>query len=296
LEKLQPEGWTVAPIFREKKIAYTDANPIAYADDDVFGYMRAPGKSIEAADSRAAFADATETKEAVTRVSPFRMGTLVAMREGVVQDFGTMSRHEGDPVPHEHQFYRTSLKGMFSVDMSRIGVFTYENRTGFRNLDEVRRKLAEERGLSHDEESRAYRLPNEVRVQRIRALLSAIPEVEGGAMQALHYTDVSPVVVVMAVTRGGNNPFYYMISGDREGLAMPVPEAFQEVAEVWGDQILSPLYIGWVKGYAPEGRRQLEAMEESLQQAYPWGVMLGHPRQVFRELIDELGRHPEWLA
>src|SRR5579863_10682745 len=38
-------GWTPAPIFREEKTAYTDANPIEYAEDDLFGYMRAPGSS-----------------------------------------------------------------------------------------------------------------------------------------------------------------------------------------------------------------------------------------------------------
>lgn len=300
LEQMQPEGWTRAPIFREKKVAYTDANPIAYADDDVFGYMRAPSKKVEAADSRADSVDATETKETVTRVSPFRAGTLVAMSAGVAQDFGTMSRHEGDPVPHEHQLYRTSLKGLFSIDLGRIGVFTYENRTGFLNLDEVRRqlaeKLAEKKELVHDEMNRAYRLPDNVRLERIRALLSAMPIVTGGAKQALHYTDVTPVVVVMAVLKGGNNPFYYTIDGDREGLAQPVPEAFQEIGAVWGDQILSPLYIGWVEGYAPEGRRKLEAIVETLQQAYPHGVVLGHPRRVFAQLVEELSRHPEWLA
>ena len=36
-------GWTPSPTFREEKIAYTDANPVDYAEDDLFGYMRAPG-------------------------------------------------------------------------------------------------------------------------------------------------------------------------------------------------------------------------------------------------------------
>ena len=100
----------------------------------------------------------------------------------------------------------------------------------------------------------------------------------------------------MAVVRGGNNPFYYTIDGDRQGLARPVLEAFQEIGEVWGDQILSPLYIGWVEGYASEGRQQLEQDLETLQQAYPHGVVLGHPRRVFARLAEELECHPEWLA
>ena len=34
-------NWNLSPVIRDNKIAYTNANPIEYADDDVFGYMRA---------------------------------------------------------------------------------------------------------------------------------------------------------------------------------------------------------------------------------------------------------------
>ncbi len=44
--------WKSAPIFREAKIAYTDANPIRYWDDDLFGYMRAASKRTEAVEKR----------------------------------------------------------------------------------------------------------------------------------------------------------------------------------------------------------------------------------------------------
>lgn len=212
-----------------------------------------------------------------------------------MQDFGVRSRHEGDPVSYEHQFCRTSLKRLLSIDLGRIGVFTYENRTGFLNLDEERRRLAEARDLIHDADAKTYRLALTERLKRVQALLKALPLVEGGAKQALHYTETNPVVVVMAVLRGGNNPFYYTIDGDREGLARPVPRAFQEVAKVWADQILSPLYIGWVEGYAAEGRRQLEEARATFQQSYPHGVIVGHPREVFRQLAQDLYQHQEWL-
>ncbi len=38
-------NWKTSPIEREKKIAFTSANPIEYDDDDVFGYMRALKKA-----------------------------------------------------------------------------------------------------------------------------------------------------------------------------------------------------------------------------------------------------------
>src|SRR5690348_10199123 len=74
------EGWMAAPIYREDKIAYTDSNPIFWWDDDLFGYMRAPSKKTSK-EQRAADAARTETEtvEPVTRVSPFRVSTLISL-------------------------------------------------------------------------------------------------------------------------------------------------------------------------------------------------------------------------
>ena len=44
LEQSEDIEWNAAPVFREAKIAYTDADPIKWWDDDLFGYMRAPAK------------------------------------------------------------------------------------------------------------------------------------------------------------------------------------------------------------------------------------------------------------
>ena len=53
-------GWSLSPVSREKSIAYTNANPVDYPDDDIFGYMRAAteeyeekGKKKEASPARA---------------------------------------------------------------------------------------------------------------------------------------------------------------------------------------------------------------------------------------------------
>ncbi len=135
-------GWQPAPIYREEKVAYTDANPILWWDDDLFGYMRAPSKKAAAVEKRSADASRaseTPTTDTVTRVSPFRVSTLVSIAPvTLTEDFGTMSRHEGDPVPHEHQFYRTTLKGLFSLDLGASGTFSYRKKTGYRNLDDER--------------------------------------------------------------------------------------------------------------------------------------------------------------
>src|SRR5581483_10409220 len=157
-----------------------------------FGYMRAPSKKQSAKDKRAADASRegeTETTDTVTRVAPFRVSTLVSIAPlRPTSDFGVMARHEGDPVPHEHQFYRTTLKGLFSLNLKQCGVFSYKTKTGYSNLDDVRIAKAKEKDLQADENAKVYRLPNDERLARVTALFEGMARLEGGAKQTLHYT------------------------------------------------------------------------------------------------------------
>ncbi|NJO05932.1 MAG: type I-B CRISPR-associated protein Cas7/Cst2/DevR [Chloroflexaceae bacterium] len=293
LEAMPDTGWQAAPIFRETKVAYTDANPIKYWDDDLFGYMRAPSTKKAAKDQRDA--DATRTNETpttdtLTRAAPFRVGTLVSIAPvSITDDFGTMSRHDGDPVPHEHQFYRTVLQGLFSLDLAACGTFSYRHKTGFRNLDEHRKQEAEQRGLIHLEHVRSYRLPHAERVRRVQALFEGMARLEGGAKQTIHYTAVAPAVVVLAVTRGGNHIFNYII-GEQQGRPTLNADALREALSVFADELLSPVYIGWVSGFHDPVRADLLA----LAQDYPL-IQVSHPRQAFAALVTALGDHPAWL-
>ena len=135
-------GWRAAPIYREEKIAYTDSNPLLYWDDDLFGYMRAPSKRESAKVKREA--DTSRVGENRNDKHNYTCGSLPRQHTRLYrsclshQRFGTMSRHEGNPVPHEHQFYRASLRGLFSLDLHACGTFSYRDKTGFRNLDDER--------------------------------------------------------------------------------------------------------------------------------------------------------------
>lgn len=299
LEKV--DGWNSSPIFREEKVAYTDSNPLVYWDDDLMGYMRAESKKQAAKDKREADttrAEATPTTETVTRLSPFRISTLVSLAPvSITSDFGVMSRHEGNPVPYEHQFYRATLQGLFSLDLNAAGTFTYRNRTGFRNLDDTRRKLAEAGGLEHLEAAKAYRLPAEQRLRRVKALFEGMSILHGGAKLTLHYTDVSPALTMLAVTRGGNHIFGHVMKASERGLPVLGIEALAEALSVHGDDILSPVYIGWVRGYIDEERVKFEkALAEGGElAAFADRVRIMHPRQAFRELIDSFDGNPEWM-
>jgi CRISPR-associated protein Cst2 len=296
-------GWEAAPIYREEKVAYTDANPILYWDDDLLGYMRAPSKKASAKKLREedeSRAEETPTADTITRISPFRMSTLVSLAPvNITEDFGTMSRHEGDPVPHEHQFYRTTLKGLFSLDLHACGTFSYLKRTGFRNLDDTRIQLAQEKGLQDDESVKSFRLPVNERVQRICALFEGLACLEGGAKQTLHYTDVAPALVILAVTKGGNHILGHCVGANSRGLPELKIDALREALTVFGDDIRSDVYVGWVKGYLDDERARFEMAlgEGGVLATFAHQVRLSHPRGAFQALVADLKR-PEnagWL-
>ncbi|MDZ4769136.1 MAG: type I-B CRISPR-associated protein Cas7/Cst2/DevR [Chloroflexota bacterium] len=284
-----PNGWRMSPIHREEKVAYVDANPIQYWDDDLLGYMRAPGKKNKVVVEN--MTPMGDDVSALTRMSPLRVSTLVSVSPvNITNDFGVMARQEGDPVPYEHQFYRATLQGLLSLDMARAGVFTYSQRTGYQNLDSVRRTEAEAHGLEHLPEQRAYRLPTEERLRRIRRLIQAIPLVQGGAKQTLHYTDVTPAVSIAAVTRYGNHPFNYLFE-DRGDEITFNSDAFATVIRAYADQFLSPVYVGWRPGYATAQYNKLFQLDDDVQARLGGGT----PGVAFDKLSDDLADNPAWL-
>ncbi len=287
-------GWKAAPIYREEKIAYTDANPIEWWDDDLFGYMRAPSKKASAREQREADTSRvgeTPTAETITRVSPFRVSTLVSIAPvSITEDFGVMARHEGNPVPHEHQFYRTTLRGIFSLNLNAVGTFSYRDRTGFKNLDKERIERAQAKGLEHIEAQKSYRLPQNERLDRIKALFEGMAQLEGGAKQALHYTDVAPTLVILAVTKGGNHIFGHVIGANNRGMPQIKLDAFNEALMVFRDEILSPIYMGWVKGYLDEERGDFEKFIAGKD-----NIRLNHPREAYQALMEDVKKNPGWL-
>ena len=302
LEREKTSGWTVSPIDREGKIAYTDGNPLDYWDDDLFGYMRAPGSSKEAVASRelrGTKLTPLTPKTTITRVSPLRVSTFVSIAIATpTSDFGTMSRHEGDPVPHEHQFYHTVMKGMFSLDLHAAGTFSYVNRTGYLNLDPIRIDKAKDAQLEHLKAEKSFRLSAAERQRRVSALLDGLASISGGAKQTLHYTDVTPAIVLAMVTRGGNNPLQYVVGADKDGRPKVNAAALTQAIEAWRDQILSPLYVGWVEGFCDEERATLAGLLGDPALGLPNGYMLAHPRQALQSAAKDFANaeNAGWLA
>ncbi|WP_299526182.1 type I-B CRISPR-associated protein Cas7/Cst2/DevR [uncultured Methanobrevibacter sp.] len=232
--------WEMSPISREKKIAFTSANPIDYPDDDVFGYMRAMSK---------------KEGGTVTRISPLKNSPLIAViGQNPTEDFGVMSRHEGDPVPYEHEFYSNILKGIFSIDLGCLGVFSESEKTGYKNMSNDLLKLAEEKGLEH--ENNAWIMDKSIRIKRAQDVINALPYLSGGAKSTSHLTDVTPKIIVLAAIDGGNHIFMNIVREEKGELIFDL-NALDEVISDYSDIIKSDIFIGMRTGFLKDTQDEI---------------------------------------
>jgi CRISPR-associated protein Cst2 len=264
-------NWNMSPIDREKKIAFTQAQPWQYPDDDVFGYMRAQAEQIPDLDKKTGEPlkddkGNIKTKKGknvtLTRVSPLKCSPLVAaFPQRPTREFGTMSRHEGDPVPFEKQFYSTVLKGIFSLDLTALGRFEQSNKTGFQNISEDGLTVAQSMGASVVDNIAT--LSVDERRKRASDTLSVLPHLVGGANQTLNLTDVTPKLVILTVLRGGNHLFMNIVKDER-GQAVLNIEALKEVLTAYGNRLETNVYIGRRKGFMDEQAGVLEQLASDM--------------------------------
>lgn len=295
-------GWSASPVLRETKVAYTDAEPTLYDEDDLFGYMRAASKSTDEkkAQKRAEIAARSTPVDPevgeVTRISPLRVGTLVAVTPiRPTRDFGTMARAEGDPVPHEHQFYRAHLKAPLALDLGAAGTFFVSQRVGYKNLDKNRIDSARKAGAEPVKVRGfdAYRLPLPVRRRRAAQLLGALGRLEGGAKQTLHLTDTAPAALVLAVCRSGNQPFQRVFGpSDTADRTVFRPDVLEEALRVFKDDLLSDVYIGWARGFLDAERAHLDAFLADTARHHGRAIRVGHPRDMADALAAALEADP----
>jgi CRISPR-associated protein Cst2 len=176
---------------------------------------------------------------------------------------------------------------MFSLDLSSVGTFTNQMRSGYQNLGKQSIEKAKERELEYIPKLKAYRLKTDERIRRVQTLLYGMGRIEGGAKQALHYTPVSPVFVLATVTRGGNNLFGHVIKHNRAtGEAELNEAALRQVFETFKDDILSPIYVGRAEGFMDSAQTVFDNLG--------WG-RVQHPRQVLDSLANDLAQNSSWM-
>ncbi len=251
-------GWIMSPITNDGKIAFTNADPFTYPDDDIFGYMKAPKGS----------------KETVTRVSPLKNSAIIsAASVRPEENFSSMTRHEGNPVPFGKQEYSAIMKGMFSLDLSMVGTFSDYDRTGFKNLSKTLLEEAEKSGTekiddpfvfdSKGNHKKLIRLDKTIRQERATDTIQALKTISGGAMQANNMGDVTPKFIILATTTTGNHPFSHIV-GSKGQFDEEVVFNFEGLVEVlkdYKDTFEGTVFIGRRSGFMDEVANKLTTLE-----------------------------------
>lgn len=237
-------------------------DPVNYAEDDLFGYMRAQegqGK-LKADAEEEEEPDEGEQEEksaskpaktkALVRSSPFSASLLVSVRKKGWRghDEGFVHLKEGTPLPYATQFYTTHLQGVFCLAHCRVGVF---NNSGDRiELDEAAAKKSLSAGSIKATET-GYELVDAAAKRRERsgALLKALSVLRGGAKQAAFGTDVSPKFIVLAGLTCGNPIFNHLFTDTAETGLQFKKSSFLEILKDYSDRITTPVYIGLRTGY-----------------------------------------------
>jgi CRISPR-associated protein Cst2 len=257
-ESLGLNGWSLSPITRDKKVAFTEANPLKYADDDIFGYMRASKDEVKDKDGNVVKDKKGNPKKidvTVTRVSPLKNSILTSVTsidKKVLNEFSTMARQVGDAVPYEKQSYSTVLKGMFSLDLDQIGTFTKINRSGFKNVTDITYNKVLETGTEVNDlinpNIQRARLNNEIRLERAKDTIIALKSISGGAKRTTNYVSVKPDFIILAVLKGGNNIFDNIAVEDNGRATLSI-EALKEAIEDNKEYLRSDIYIGKATGF-----------------------------------------------
>ena len=273
------DEWNNSPIEREKKIAFTAADPVAYDDDDVFGYMRAQSE----------MQGKKRVNLTVTRLSPLKCSPLIAIAPQIpTNDFGVMARQEGDPVPYEHQFYSCVLQGIFSLDLSAVGAFSDVNRTGYKNIAASYVETIQNAGGTQEDEKSPWVLPKDIRVRRCQQTLEALPILSGGAKLTSHLTDVTPKLIILSVLDGGNHPFMNLMV-ERNEVGELSMEALRQVIDDYADRFCDAIYIGRRSGF-------MDALHDDLCEladdtSLPCEIVYDSPNKVIAQLSQKLETH-----
>ena len=271
-------NWELSPITRDSKIAFTEADPIKYADDDIFGYMKAASEEVKDEDGnlkKDKKGNVVKENITVTRVSPLKNSVLVSVGSVTpMENWSSMARQDGDSVPYGKQEYSAIMKGMFSLDIEQAGTFAIYNKTGFKNLTEIQKKQALENGATEiddkflkDEKGNSYklvRLGSSIRQKRITETILALKNISGGAMQTNNMGDVTPKFIVLATLNSGNHPFSHIASsaGAKDDIADLNINALKEVLKDYQNNIQGTVFIGRRSGFFDDKTEALKNLEK----------------------------------
>lgn len=280
----------------------TEMNPVQFAEDDIFGYMRATkgqGKETEvtedeAFDSMEAEDENRETKtktktektKAVMRPSPFGSSILKSIRKAatISDDEGFVHLKEGSPLPYKTKFYNTQLQAIFGLNYARLGVF--RNDGDRIELDENFVKQYAADGTIRETEKGIYEIADNKRRERATVILKALAVLRGGAKQAQFGTDVTPKAIIVAGLNCGNLIFNDLFD-EKESQPIMKIETLKDIINDYRNRLATPVFIGIRKGYLhPNNEAELQSFAQENSEV----VRLSSPIEAVNQLTAEFER------
>lgn len=270
------QNWELSPVTRDSKIAYTDANPLKYPDDDIFGYMKAAKAVVLDKDGNPELNSKKKQKTeniTVTRISPLKNSAIVSVASVTPEEnWSSMARQEGDSVPYGKHEYSAVMKGMFSLDLGQVGTFSDYNKTGYVNLSDLLKKEAIENGAELVDDTfvpnhKLIRISKEIRTKRVTETIQALKNISGGAMQTNNLGDVTPKFIVLATTKTGNHPFSHIASntGAYNEYAVLNIDALKEVIKDYKEDFVGKIFIGRRAGFMDEIKEGIESLADEFK-------------------------------
>ena len=260
----------------------TEMNPVDFAEDDIFGYMRAEkgqGKSKEVVDENvdessndqentddAPKKTKTEKAKAVMRPSPFVSSILKSLRKDMTvlnDDEGFVHLKEGSPLPYKTKFYNTQMQGVFGLNYERLGVFRNDGDRIELDANLAKQFMGDGKVQIQEGKTNIYEIANNKRRERATMILKALSVLRGGAKQAQFGTDVSPKAIIVAGLNCGNLIFNDLFA-EMDGKPCIKIDALKQTIDDYQDRIVTPVFIGIREGYLhPQNYTDLKQWIES---------------------------------
>lgn len=224
----------------------TKLDPIAYPEDDIFGYMKAGGKDKDEEGEKV-------KTESIQRTTAIKTSILKGIPNmyALTTDEGTVFPKNGSPLRYSTQFYSTHLEGFFNLEYYRLGVYSNAG-----SHQELSKELVKNYKASFNESDlyggkfKKYELKDAEIVRRKHAsgLLRGLAFLRGGAKQAAFGSDVSPKVLILAGMESANPIFNNLFIGTDTKPVLNI-ELIKQLALDYNSKLATPIYIGIRSGY-----------------------------------------------
>ncbi len=290
----------------------TEMDPVVYAEDDIFGYMRAQqgqGRAVQAESgglldddeaggeevddevttdvptpSRSGNIPRGERVKSIMRPSPFSASILMSLRKTGWQglDEGYVHLKEGTPLPYSTRFYNTQLQGIFGLNYGRLGVFRNEG-----DRVEIDPELVEKhKDRLQLNGKNVYHLKDNQRKVRASMVLRALAVLRHPAKEAQFATDIAPKLLILVGLTSGNLIFNDLFEDNKNGPRIKI-EMLREVIDDYANRMTTPVYIGLRTGYLEAtNEEQLRMMFASNKAAHQ--VEITTPLQAVERLVQQL--------